>query len=126
MTHSFKARIYKVGINLCVKVPNRITVKMVPTKGYIPVKGIINRHKFLQTLCPVKNEPHRLYIKGLMLKGSGTKLGDTIAIDLEQDFTSRTIPLRMSTAFGKQLKEHKLLATHTFEAKGNSTIYQPS
>ena len=106
---TFKARIYKVGINPCVKVPGRITAGMVPTKGYIPVKGIINGYKFIQTLCPVKDEPYRLYINGPMLKGSKTKLGDVITINLEQDFASRTIPLRMSTAFGKALKKHNLL-----------------
>jgi hypothetical protein len=38
MPFSFTATIYKVGINPCVPVPQRITDKMLPTKGYIPIK----------------------------------------------------------------------------------------
>lgn len=41
MSFSFKAKIYKVGINPCVDVPNNITRK-INKKGYIPVKGTIN------------------------------------------------------------------------------------
>ncbi len=111
MIFSFKARIYKVGINPCVKVPKRITRTMVPVKGYVPVKGTINNHSFIQTLCPVNGEPHRLYINGIMLKSSKTRLGDVITVFMEQDFKPRTIPLRLYSAFGKKLKEHNLLAT---------------
>ena len=41
MKFSFDAKIYKVGINPCVDVPLHITGKMIPEKGYIPVKGKI-------------------------------------------------------------------------------------
>ena len=52
--YSFKAKIYKVGINPCVDVPEKIYSKLIATKGYIPVKGTINQFPFQQTLCPVK------------------------------------------------------------------------
>lgn len=109
MKFSFKATIYKVGINLCVKVPFRITAKMSPVKGYIPVKGRINRHPFVQTLVPIKSAEYRLYVNGLMLKGSRTKNGDRAIFVIEQDFAPRTAETSpMPRAFKKQLVEKKL------------------
>lgn len=90
MKFTFKAKIYKVGINLVVEVPHRITKTMQPKKGYIPVNGTIDGHPFQQTLCPVKNSPYRLYVNGLMLKGSGTGLGRTAKFVIEQDFSEKS------------------------------------
>lgn len=107
---SFAATIYKVGINPCIKVPFRITKQMSLKKGYIPVKGTINGHPFLQTLVPVKNGEYRLYVNGPMLKGSQTKNGDTVGIIIEQDFaphTAETYP--MPKAFRRRLNQENLL-----------------
>ncbi|MEO6166680.1 MAG: YdeI/OmpD-associated family protein [Chitinophagales bacterium] len=111
MKFTFKAKIYKVGINPCVKVPFRITKHMVATKGYIPVRGIIKDHSFEQTLCPVKNEAYRLYVNGLMLKGSGTKLGDTVSFTIEQNTAPQTAAdLPMPLLLRKKLRDHGLRA----------------
>ncbi|MBI2429605.1 MAG: DUF1905 domain-containing protein [Ignavibacteriales bacterium] len=98
---SFEAKIYKVGINPCVKVPLRITKKMSPSKGYIPVKGTINGHPFIQTLVPIRNAEYRLYVNGLMLKGSRTKNGDRATFVIKQDFAPRTVE---TYPFAKPLK----------------------
>lgn len=106
---SFAAKIYKVGINPCVKVPLRITKQMSPLKGYIPVKGTINGFPFIQTLVPIRNAEYRLYVNGLMLKGSKTKNGDTARFIIEQDFAPRsaeTYP--MPKAFKRRLNEEGL------------------
>jgi hypothetical protein len=95
MKFSFKAKIYKVGINPCVKVPLRITKTMEPKKGYIPIKGTIEDHAFQQTLCPVKDNPYRLYVNGPMLTGSGMRLGKTARFIIEQE--ASTSPRRDST-----------------------------
>ena len=111
MKFTFRAKIYKVGINPCVKVPLRITKHMVATKGYIPVHGEIKGHAFEQTLCPVKNEAYRLYVNGLMLKGSGTKLGDTVSFTIEQNIAPQTAAdLPMPPLFSKQLRDNRLTA----------------
>src|SRR5688572_17393013 len=78
MKFSFDAKIYKVGINPCVKVPKKITDQMVPVRGYIPVKGKIERYTFTQTLVPIKDAPFRLYVNGSMLKGADVSVGDTV------------------------------------------------
>jgi len=91
MKFSFEAKIYKAGINPCVKVPVRITVKMAVTKGYIYVRGKIKGYSFQQTLVPVTNEGYCLYVNGPMLKGSGTKPGDTVKFTIEEDPAPRTL-----------------------------------
>ena len=114
MIFPFKARIYKVGINPCVKVPARITANMKATKGYIPVKGIIEDHPFEQTLCPVKNDLYRLYVNGPMLKGANVKVGQTVKFSIEQTAKQKDSDIPMPVPLKKKLKEYKLLAT--FEA----------
>lgn len=111
MKFTFKAKIYKVGINPCVKVPLAITDKMETVRGYIPVRGKINDHAFQQTLVSVKNEEFRLYVNGPMLKGSGTSLGDTVTFRIEQDPTPRTVKsYPMPAALKKRLLTAKLMA----------------
>lgn len=109
MKSTFKATIYKVGINPCVAVPLAITAKMKPVKGYIPIKGKIEGHAFTQTLVPIKDEGYRLYVNGPMLKGANVKVGDTVKFTIEQNFTPVVVP--MIPAFKKKLVENKLLAT---------------
>ncbi|HMK26659.1 MAG TPA: YdeI/OmpD-associated family protein [Chitinophagaceae bacterium] len=114
MTYSFKARIYKAGINPCVKVPVRITKTMTAIKGYIPVKGKIEDHPFEQTLCPVKNDLYRLYVNGPMLKGANVKVGQPVHFSIEQAGKQKDSDIPMPAPLKKKLKEYKLLAT--FEA----------
>lgn len=111
MKFKFKARIYKVGINPCVKVPSRITDKLVASKGYIPVKGVIKKHSFQQTLVPIKEEGYRLYVNGPMLKGAGAGVGDTVNFAIEQDDWERNENHPMPKELKKQLTEHNLLKT---------------
>ena len=109
MKFSFEAKIYKVGINLCVNVPSRITDKMVASKGYIPIKGKIKTHSFQQTLVPVKNAEYRLYVNGPMLKGSEAKLADKVRFIIEQDLTPRTVySYPIPKGFKKKLDENGL------------------
>lgn len=109
MKFSFKAKIYKVGINPCVKIPFHITDKMIAAKGYIPVKGKINNYPFEQTLCPVKNKEHRLYVNGPMLKGSKTKVGDVAKFTIEQTQGIKKASPRMPKEFKNKLENANLL-----------------
>jgi hypothetical protein len=107
MKYSFKATIYKVGINPCVAVPPRITKTMTAVKGYITIKGRINDHPFHQTLVPVKNAAYRLYVNGPMLKGAAVKVGDKVSFTIEQNLKPLQHP--MPAALKKELTENKLL-----------------
>jgi hypothetical protein len=112
MKFNFRAKIYKVGINPCVEVPRRITGRMIPQRGYIPITGHIDNFPFEQTLVPVKDAPYRLYVNGLMLKGSGAKVGDTLSFSIEQttaqrkeempaDLRSKLVKAKLLSAFGQ-------------------------
>jgi hypothetical protein len=109
MKSGFKAKIYKVGINPCVKVPFSITEKMKPVKGYIPVTGTINQHSFKQTLCPVKGAEYRLYVNGPMLKGGLTKVGEIARFTIAQNFKPRPEKdASMSKPLKAELTRHSL------------------
>ena len=109
MPFFFKAKIYKVGINPCVKVPLKITARLTASKGYIPVKGTIEGFFFQQTLCPVKGENYRLYVNGPMLKGAGTSVGKIAHLVIEQDSWERNRNVPMPKALKKALRENKLM-----------------
>jgi hypothetical protein len=110
MKYSFTATIYKIGINPYVSVPARVTGQLKAAKGYIPVKGKIESYAFLQTLVPVKSSEYRLYVNGLMLKGSGAKLGDTVKFVIEQDFAPPTAAMmKMPEELKNQLTSNRLL-----------------
>ena len=109
MKFGFRAKIYKVGINLCVDVPRRITAQMTSNRGYIPVKGRIKEYRFEQTLVPVKNRPYRLFVNGLMLKGSGSSLGDSVTFSIEQTSAKRKDSL-MPRDLKRKLVETKLMS----------------
>lgn len=85
MKHHFKAEIYKIGINWAVDVPRSITDQLKKDKGYIRVKGLINGFDFKQTLVPVKNLPHRLFVNLIMMKGGQTAVGETAAFAIGQN-----------------------------------------
>jgi hypothetical protein len=106
---NFKAKIYKVGINTCVDVPVSVTKRMTATKGYIKVKGTINDFSFTKTLVPVKEAPYRLFVNIPMLKGSESKLGDTVNFSVEQDFKKVKKEYPMPPGLQRQLKNKKLL-----------------
>ena len=111
MGFSFRAKIFKVGINACVKVPLRITDIMHKQKGYIPIKGFIGEFGFQQTLVPVKNGAYRLYVNGIMLKGAGLKIGQTASFAIEEDLSDRSSAVPINPEFKKALVEHGLVST---------------
>jgi len=103
---TFRAKIYKKGINPCVDVPLRITSKMQATKGYIRVKGKIGEHFFRQTLVPIKNVGYLLYVNAPMLKGSNSKVGETVRFSIEQDM--ETPKIKWPAGFKEKLIRNKV------------------
>lgn len=82
--HTFSATLYKTGINAAADVPQDITGKLKPDKGYIKIRGTINGFDFETTLVPVKNGPYRLFVNIPMLKGAKAALGDTVTFVIKQ------------------------------------------
>lgn len=110
MKFYFKAKIYKVGINPCVKVPLTISKKMASVKGFIPIAGKIENHSFRQTLVPIKNSGYRLYVNGPMLKGAKVKVGQTVHFEIAQTTAPRPENVTIRKEFSDALKKHKLVS----------------
>ena len=110
MKHTFKAKIYKTGINWCVDVPTEITKQLKAEKGRIAIKGQINGFDFSKTLMPVKNAPHRLYVNQKMMKGGGTALGETAIFDIEQDSKKISKDYPIPELLVEQLDKNQLIS----------------
>ncbi|NCU05980.1 MAG: YdeI/OmpD-associated family protein [Chitinophagaceae bacterium] len=105
---TFKAVIEIIGINPFVFVPEKILAAVLKKagkeKGPIPIKGIINKNPYKQTL--VKYAGHwRLYINTLMLKESPKRIGETVTISIEFDPAERKLPIHPGLA--KALAKNK-------------------
>lgn len=114
MKHSFKAKIYKTGINWCVDVPLKITGKMTPVKGRIKIKGQINKFDFTKTLVPVKDSPYRLFVNQAMMKGGKTALGEVASFVIGQDTNEVVKEYPTPELLLRHLRKHKL--TEAFNA----------
>ena len=108
MKHTFKAKIYKTGINWCVDVPTEITELLSAEKGRINIKGQINGFGFSKTLMPVKNEPHRLFVNQVMMKGGKTALGQIATFKIEQDTEKTVKEYPIPLILTEQLKKYQL------------------
>ncbi len=109
MKHTFKARIYKTGINWCVDVPLTITKQLKTIKGYIRVKGVINSFEFSKALVPLKNAPYRLFVNLNMMKGGNTSLGQIATFIIEQDDSVVTKEYTMPALLKELLQKNNLV-----------------
>lgn len=106
--YTFKAEIYKVGINWCVDVPAKITEQLIADKGRINIKGKINGYDFIKTLMPVKDAPHRLFVNQAMMTGGKTALGQTVTFVIEQDTEKIVKQYPTPLILTEQLEKHQL------------------
>jgi hypothetical protein len=93
-----------------VDVPFEISEQLKKEKGYIRIKGLINDFKFIQTLVPVKDRPHRLYVNGLMMKGGNTALDKTASFVIEQNTKQIEKEYPVPSVLKKELTKHGLTA----------------
>jgi hypothetical protein len=89
---SFKAKIYKEGINPCINLPKRVS-EYFGMRGYVSVIGTVNNFKFKSTLVPIGGGRHRLFINGGMRNGADVGLGDNVNVSLRFDEESRKVPM---------------------------------
>lgn len=100
--HHFIARLYTLGINRCVDVPEEIS-RALGGKGYIPVianaQGLVVR----TTLVPAGNARHRLFLDGKIRKKLGIDARSLVGITLQKDKKPNTItvPADVATALRK-------------------------
>ena len=103
-SQTFKAKIYKIGINPYVRVPKRVS-KAFNIRGNIPVMGKLNNLPIRATLVPIGGGRHRLYINGAMRKRATVDVGDTVHLQLEIDKLPRHV--KAPDYFIKALKMRK-------------------
>lgn len=109
MKHHFNALIYKTGINWCVDVPFEIISGLKAEKGYIYIKGTINKFPFSKCLVPVKNRPYRLFVNLQMMKGAKTAIGKTASFIIEQDEKPVRTKFEMPGFLKESLEKHDVL-----------------
>jgi hypothetical protein len=100
----FSAKIYKVGVNPFVEVPESVS-RCLKKTGYVPVTGTLNGFSIQATLVPVGNGRHRLYINVEMRKRAKVTVGDLINLALALDIKPRNVP--MPTAFAAALESNE-------------------
>lgn len=110
MKYTFKAKIYKTGINGCVDVPSEVTKRLTIDKGRVRIKGKINGFDFSTTLMPVKDAQHRLFVNHAMMRGAQTGLGQTATFKIEQDTKKVQKEYPSPPILAARLKEHQLTA----------------
>ena len=104
----FAARLRKVGVNLLVDVPLRVS-RAFARKGTVPVQAVLpgaqgkGARSFTQTLVPVGGGRHVLYVNGPMCRHAGVGEGDRLAVVLRPDAKSRMPP--MHPALGNALRD---------------------
>jgi len=109
---SFSAKIYKIGINPYVLLPQPVLDSIFKQagkdKGAIPVRGTLNGNAFTQTLVKYSGK-WRLYLNTPMRKAAGIDVGDTANVKIEFDPAPRIIPmhpkLQQALAKNKKAKE---------------------
>ncbi|WP_336513843.1 YdeI/OmpD-associated family protein [Pollutibacter soli] len=108
-SYKFKAKIYVTGINWCVDVPERISSELKAGKGYVRIKGTINGFEFDKSLVPVKNNPYRLFVNSIMMKGAKTAVGKTAEFEIREDERKPESVYPMPEFLEKILRKQKLL-----------------
>ncbi|MBI3481595.1 MAG: DUF1905 domain-containing protein, partial [Bacteroidetes bacterium] len=91
-------------------VPIEISQKMKAHKGYIKIKGRINKFDFTKNLVPVKNSPYRLFVNKEMMKGGKTAVGETATFVIEQDLVRVVKEYPTPNLLLKALDKNKLVS----------------
>jgi hypothetical protein len=107
--NSFFAKIYKIGINPYVLLPEAVLQFLFDhagkDKGAIPVRGTLNGNPFKQTLVKYSGK-WRLYLNTPMRKAAGIDVGDTANVKIEYDPEPRIVPMhpKLKHALAKNKK----------------------
>ena len=89
-TSNFRAKIYAVGVNRCVDIPDRVSRELGQEK-HIPVKGRVESIAFHSNLVPRGDSQYRLFIHSRIWRRLDVDVGDTVNISLQCDKESREV-----------------------------------
>jgi hypothetical protein len=91
-SHTFKAKIYSVGINRCVDVPAKIR-KALGDDKHIPVAGTIDDLPFESTLTPRGDGLYRLFVHSSIWRKLGVDNGDSVTVKLRSGQAPDDLPV---------------------------------
>lgn len=80
----FRARIYAVGVNRCVDVPQEVSHAL-GGQTHIRVKGVIGSEAFRSHIAPRGRGKHRLFIHSRIWRKLCIGIGDVVDIAIERD-----------------------------------------
>ncbi|MFC6635182.1 YdeI/OmpD-associated family protein [Microbulbifer taiwanensis] len=98
MSQQFSATIKKIGINPCVDLPLSVS-QAFDMRGYIPVRGLINRESFHINLVPIGEGRHRLFLNSDIRRRAGVDVGSRIQVHLEIDQSPKQEPVPGAFAY---------------------------
>jgi hypothetical protein len=87
----FLAEIYKVGINRCVDVPDRVGEAFGSSRRYVPVVATVKGHSVCTNLVPRGGGRYRLFLDGAARRAAGADAGDRVSVTLRPDRGSREV-----------------------------------
>ncbi len=99
--YRFSATLYKIGVNRCVDVPERVG-KAFGGKRYVPVVAAVRGHPARTTPVPAGGGRYRLFLSGDVRKAAGVDVGDRVTVMLRIDRQSRdiSVPKDVAKALG--------------------------
>jgi hypothetical protein len=101
----FSAKVYKLGINPCVDVPQRVS-QAFGRRSYVPISGTLNGHLIRATLVPKGGGRHRLFLNGDMRKRASVDVGNRVDLVVDVDNAPRAVlmPKEFALALQKNRK----------------------
>ncbi|UCC73809.1 MAG: DUF1905 domain-containing protein [Gemmatimonadota bacterium] len=88
--HRFSAEIYKVGVNRCVDVPERVA-KAFGSRRYVPVLATVRGHSVRTNLVPGGGGRYRLFLDGEIRRAARADTGDRVSVTLKFDRGPREV-----------------------------------
>lgn len=88
----FRAKIYAVGANRCVDVPERVT-QALGGQTHVPVIGTVGGRRFRSNLAPRGGGMHRLFVHSDIWRKLGVDVGDVVDVEINRDVEEWEIPV---------------------------------
>ena len=82
--HHFRAKIYAIGINRCVDVPQWVS-KALGGQTHIRVTGMVGGEGFRSNLAPRGGGMHRLFVHSGIWRKLGVDMDDVVDVGIERD-----------------------------------------
>ena len=80
----FRARLYAVGVNRCVDVPQEVSHAL-GGQTHIRVRGVIGSEEFRSHIAPRGGGKHRLFVHSRIWRKMCIDIGDVVKVAIERD-----------------------------------------